>query len=229
VVLVRTPYGRGRLSAEVFAAPLARHGLTVLMQSTRGTAGSGGLFRPFTTEREDGLATLAWLRDQPWCDGRVASAGPSYLGHTQWSVAPFADPPVVAVCAGLKLVFSGIFGKKKPAPVEVEIHIGSGGANTAVFSGSEINYSGQEFTGTELTAIFGGIDCDLRGAIIEKDCRIQITSVFGGIDLYMPENVNVSTNVTGIFGGADSKVSHKHDGPTVYIEGVCIFGGVDIQ
>jgi predicted membrane protein len=137
--------------------------------------------------------------------------------------------PVVAVCAGLKLVFSGIFGKKKPAPVEVEIHIGSGGANTAVFSGSEINYSGQSFTGTELTAIFGGIDCDLRGAIIEKDCRIQITSVFGGIDLYMPENVNVSTNVTGIFGGADSKVSHKHDGPTVYIEGVCIFGGVDIQ
>ena len=130
---------------------------------------------------------------------------------------------------GLKMVFSGIFGKKKPAPVEVEINIGSGGANTAVFSGSEINYSGQEFTGTALTAIFGGIDCDLRGAIIEKDCRINITSVFGGIDLYMPENVNVSTNVTGIFGGADSKISHRPDGPTVYIEGACIFGGVDIK
>ena len=95
-VLVRTPYGRGRLGAEVFATPLARHGLPVFLQSTRGTAGSGGMFRPFTTEREDGLTTLAWLREQPWCDGRVASVGASYLGHTQWSVAPFADPPLVA-------------------------------------------------------------------------------------------------------------------------------------
>ncbi len=137
--------------------------------------------------------------------------------------------PVMAVVVGLKLVLTGIFGKKKKAPVEIEINIGSGGANTAVFSGSEINYAGQEFTGTELTAIFGGIDCDLRGAIIEKDCKINVTAVFGGIDLYMPENVNVKTNITGIFGGADSKVPLRAGAPTVYIEGACIFGGVDIQ
>jgi hypothetical protein len=32
----------------LFAAPLARRGFQVFIQSVRGTFGSGGLFRPFT-------------------------------------------------------------------------------------------------------------------------------------------------------------------------------------
>ncbi|MGY1666109.1 CocE/NonD family hydrolase [Geodermatophilus sp. SYSU D00696] len=97
VVLVRLPYGRAGLFAHAFAAPYARRGFQAFVQSTRGTFGSGGHFRPFTTEHEDGLATLAWVRAQPWCDGRVAMTGGSYFGHTQWAVAPYADPPLVAV------------------------------------------------------------------------------------------------------------------------------------
>jgi uncharacterized protein len=94
VVLIRSPYGRAGLPGMVFAAPLARRGFQVFIQSTRGTFGSGGLFRPFTSERQDGLATVAWLRDQAWCDGQVSMTGASYLGHTQWAVAPYADPPL---------------------------------------------------------------------------------------------------------------------------------------
>src|SRR5215472_6862136 len=63
VVLIRSPYGRGGASI-LFAAPLARRGFQVFIQSTRGTFGSGGQFRPFLTEREDGLATVAWVRSQ---------------------------------------------------------------------------------------------------------------------------------------------------------------------
>lgn len=97
VVLIRSPYGRAGLPGMVFATPLARLGFQVFIQSTRGTFGSGGLFRPFTGEREDGLATVAWLRGQPWCDGQVSMTGGSYLGHTQWAVAPYADPPLRSV------------------------------------------------------------------------------------------------------------------------------------
>ena len=96
VVLIRSPYGRTGLQGQLFAAPLARRGFQVFLQATRGTFGSGGHFRPFTTEREDGLATVAWLREQPWCDGRVAMTGASYVGHTQWAVAPHVDPPLAA-------------------------------------------------------------------------------------------------------------------------------------
>jgi uncharacterized protein len=96
VVLVRLPYGRAGVSGAVFGAALARRGLQVFIQSTRGTFGSGGQFRPFTTEHADGLATVAWLREQPWCDGRVAMTGGSYFGHTQWAVAPYVQPPLVS-------------------------------------------------------------------------------------------------------------------------------------
>ncbi|MBW4040719.1 MAG: CocE/NonD family hydrolase [Acidobacteria bacterium] len=96
VVLIRTPYGRTSLLGRLFAVVLARRGFQVFVQSVRGTFGSGGSFRPYTDEHEDGLDTLAWVRDQRWCDGRVATTGASYFGHTQWAVAPYADPPLVA-------------------------------------------------------------------------------------------------------------------------------------
>ncbi len=97
VVLIRSPYGRAGLAGSVFAAPIARRGFQVFIQSARGTFGSGGQFRPFLHERSDGLATVAWLREQPWCDGRVAMIGSSYLGHTQWAIAPYVDPPLSSV------------------------------------------------------------------------------------------------------------------------------------
>lgn len=97
VVLIRSPYGRAGVAGILFAVPLARRGFQVFIQSTRGTFGSGGQFRPFMSEREDGLATVAWLRDQPWCDGQVSMTGSSYLGHTQWAVAPYVDPPLRSV------------------------------------------------------------------------------------------------------------------------------------
>lgn len=97
VVLIRSPYGRAGLAGTVFAAPLARRGYQLFVQSTRGTFGSGGQFRPFLPERADGVATVGWLRDQPWCDGRVAMTGASYLGHTQWAIAPYVDPPLECV------------------------------------------------------------------------------------------------------------------------------------
>jgi uncharacterized protein len=97
VVLIRSPYGRAGLAGALFAAPLARQGFQVFIQSARGTFGSGGQFRPFLHERADGLATVSWLRQQPWCDGRVAMTGGSYLGHTQWAIAPYVDPPLESV------------------------------------------------------------------------------------------------------------------------------------
>jgi uncharacterized protein len=97
VVLIRSPYGRAGIIGAVSVAPLARRGFQVFIQSTRGTFGSGGQFRPFMHEQADGRATVAWLRGQPWCDGRVSMVGPSYLGHTQWAVAPYVDPPLESV------------------------------------------------------------------------------------------------------------------------------------
>ena len=85
-VLVRSPYGRRQLVGLLFGRLLAERGLQVVIQSVRGTFGSGGTFSPFD-ERADGLATLRWLRAQLWHAGPVGTLGPSYLGFVQWAIA----------------------------------------------------------------------------------------------------------------------------------------------
>ena len=90
-LLVRTPYGRGFPYDFMYGGLFAEHGYHVLLQSTRGTGGSGGTCEPFTDEAADAQATIAWLREQPWFNGSLATIGASYLGFTQWALAN--DPP----------------------------------------------------------------------------------------------------------------------------------------
>jgi uncharacterized protein len=97
-VLVRSPYGRRGWVGLMFGRLLAERGLQVVVQSTRGTFGSGGEAR-FLDERDDGLATLRWLRAQPWHEGRVATTGPSYLGLVQWAIADEVDVMALSVTA----------------------------------------------------------------------------------------------------------------------------------
>jgi putative CocE/NonD family hydrolase len=90
-LLLRGPYGRGLPFSLLFGALYAARGYRVLMQSVRGTFGSGGVFQPMVHEAADGADTVAWLRQQPWFTGRFATIGISYLGFTQWAL--LQDPP----------------------------------------------------------------------------------------------------------------------------------------
>ncbi len=90
-VLVRCPYGRAGAFGVLDGLLLAERGYHVLLQSCRGTFGSGGAFEPMRNEISDGQDTMAWLRGQNWFDGRVVTYGASYLGFTQWALA--MDPP----------------------------------------------------------------------------------------------------------------------------------------
>jgi putative CocE/NonD family hydrolase len=95
-VLVRSPYGRRQVVGLLFGRLLAERGLQVVIQSVRGTFGSEGAFSPFD-ERDDGLATLRWLRAQPWHSGSVGTIGPSYLGFVQWAIAEEAGDELAAM------------------------------------------------------------------------------------------------------------------------------------
>src|SRR3954447_10297683 len=97
-VLVRSPYGRRGAFGFLFGRLLAERGLQTVVQSIRGTFGSGGRFNPFD-ERADGLATLRWLRRQPWHAGRVGTIGPSYMGIVQWAIADHLDAMAPSVTA----------------------------------------------------------------------------------------------------------------------------------
>ena len=84
-LLMRQPYGRAIASTVVYAHPgwYASHGYAVLVQDVRGRGDSGGDFSGFAQEALDGARTLTWLRQQPWCNGRIGSYGFSYQGLSQ--------------------------------------------------------------------------------------------------------------------------------------------------
>lgn len=90
-LVMRSPYGRGFPWAALYGMAFAEQGFHVLIQSARGTAGSGGVFQPWRDDGPDGRATIAWLRRQAWFDGRLGLVGPSAMAYAQWSLA--ADPP----------------------------------------------------------------------------------------------------------------------------------------
>ena len=138
--------------------------------------------------------------------------------------------PAIIVIIGLKMVFNGLFGNRAN---EIITKIKQDGGNTkvgcATFSGCNLNYDGDVFEGAELSAVFGGVKCDLRNAIIEKDCAIQVSAIFGGVDILVPENINVKVTSNSIFGGISNKTSPHKAAPTIYISGTCMFGGVEIK
>ncbi|MFI1203767.1 CocE/NonD family hydrolase [Streptomyces sp. NPDC020883] len=102
-VLVRSPYGRGVPWASLYGIPLAEHGFHVVVQSCRGTGGSGGAFHLWRNEAADGRATVAWLRRQPWFNGALGAIGASYLGYTQWALALEPPPELRAMVVQLGL------------------------------------------------------------------------------------------------------------------------------
>jgi uncharacterized protein len=95
-VLMRSPYGRGWQFA-MMARPFAERGYHVLLQSARGTFGSGGTFRPATCETSDGQDTVSWLRTQDWFSGKLATFGASYLAFAQWALMTDSPPELTAM------------------------------------------------------------------------------------------------------------------------------------
>lgn len=140
--------------------------------------------------------------------------------------------PVIIGMIGIKMIVKSFFGKKGTEVYKMIKESGTELKNgTATFSGVNMNFDGEVFEGAELNAVFGGVKCDLRNAVIEKDCVINASAIFGGIDIYVPEGLNVKINSTSVFGGVSDKNIRKNDAGnhTLYIYATCLFGGVEVK
>ena len=142
--------------------------------------------------------------------------------------------PIIIAAIGLKLILGGARGEKdreKIKEIEAANEDKEKANGFALFAGQNINYDGQVFEGAELNAIFGGIDCQLKNAVFEKDCVITVSAIFGGVDIYLPDTVNVRVSSNSVFGGVSDKKhrNHSENAVTVYINATCMFGGVDIK
>ena len=109
-ILIRSPYNKKNSAKE--SESFTKDGYAVVIQDTRGKFESEGKFYPLKYERQDGLATVKWIRSQPWSNGKIAGWGGSYVGYTQWAIADELDAmtPVVTSAHMYELMYpNGIF------------------------------------------------------------------------------------------------------------------------
>ena len=139
--------------------------------------------------------------------------------------------PAIIVIVGVKLILGSMLGNRGEQVFKQIQENGSVKSGAAIFSGATFDYTGEVFEGARLDAVFGGIKCDLRGAIINGDCVINASTVFGGIDIYVPEGLNIKVSSNSIFGGVSGK--ERRNDPanqhTLYLNATCLFGGVELK
>ena len=137
--------------------------------------------------------------------------------------------PAILLAIGIGMIFKDVVGSKVSEKIK-ELNKDEKEEYYATFSGQKLNFSGEDFQGASLNAIFGGIDLDLRNVNITQDQVVNATSVFGGIDILVPNNVNVKVKSNSVFGGVDNKVkTYNENLPTIYVKGFCLFGGVEVK
>lgn len=137
--------------------------------------------------------------------------------------------PAILVAIGLSIIFKDVATEKVSDKIK-ELNKDNKEEYYATFSGQKLNYVGNEFKGVSVNAIFGGVDIDLRNAIIEQDQVINATAVFGGVNILAPNNVNVQVKSNSIFGGVSNKtIPNKENVPTIYVKAFCLFGGAEIK
>lgn len=139
--------------------------------------------------------------------------------------------PIIFIVIGLSILFKNSFNKKISKEINKLNKNEKNNTCYAAFSGQKISLDKKEYKGSNLSAIFGGLEYDLRQAIIKDDIVINCSCVFGGIDILVPDDVKVVISSTSIFGGAENKTSNsdKEKKPIIYINATCIFGGLEVK
>ncbi|MCK6603260.1 MAG: hypothetical protein HUU43_02935 [Ignavibacteriaceae bacterium] len=107
----------------------------------------------------------------------------------------------------------------------------------AIFGGGERKFESDDFRGGNLTAIFGGLEIDLRGCkLSENNNMLDIFVLFGGVDIKIPADWKVQSDVMPIFGGFSTKhVTFENPriiesgGKVLNIKGVVLFGGGEVK
>ena len=135
---------------------------------------------------------------------------------------------------GLSILIKTIFHSNSDKEVEKkvkEMEDSKGmDAQMAVFSSNERTYNGEKFLGSNLMAVFGGAELDIRNATFDKDAVIKAFALFGGIDIIVPDDVEIKTKSAFFFGGiSDDRKDLSKGKRVLYVDAAGGFGGITIS
>jgi predicted membrane protein len=179
------------------------------------------------------LAALQWLSRPREFIGPliVATIGVVLLGST---ADLFGASPAIVILAVILIVIGGVVIRSALRDRKVISHTPSSLDSFVAFGGRELVSRADPFEAASLTSVFAGTSLDLSEATLgAKGASVGTLNVFAGTDITVPRDWKVELRVTPIMGGvADETEYEPRDDDidrTIVIDGVSIFGGVDIK
>ena len=139
--------------------------------------------------------------------------------------------PITLIIIGLSFIFKDTINGKVKTQIK-KLSKNNQNEYYATFGSQDLNFKNEEFNGCDTNAVFGEITCDLQDAIIKKDTVINVSSIFGSTTIIVPNDINIKIVSTPIFGKVSDKRknNNNHESKiTLYINSICIFGGVEIK
>lgn len=134
--------------------------------------------------------------------------------------------PLLIVFFGLSVILGQYRSRSQPTKTDHPTAL-------AIFGGQEPRSQSKHLTGADLTALFGGVELDLRDAeIADPPAHVSATVAFGGASVVVPRDWNVQLDVLPLFGGATDERTREpteHDEVDLVVTGLALFGGVSIE
>jgi predicted membrane protein len=186
-----------------------------------------------------GLARLAWPRhvSSRLFGVVLVAAGVLMTAHNLGRVNVDVRQwwPVLIILGGAAIVLRGLFPRAcggryrqfETSAIEHTDHVDV----EAKFSALKLQNDSQAFKGGRISASFGGVELDLREAVMAgPEATLTIDGRFSGIQLRVPRHWQVSVQMRSTLGGVDDKtVPPPASGHRLVLRGETVFGGVEIK
>ncbi len=144
--------------------------------------------------------------------------------------------PVFVILAGVSIALRGLFPHprrwQRRQRFETSAIEHSDEVNIdASFSGIKLRNDSRSFKGGRITAQFGGVELDLREAVMEgPEATLTIHASFSGIELRVPRDWQVSVQMSSTLGAVEDKTfappaaAHR-----LVLRGDTTLGGVEVK
>jgi predicted membrane protein len=138
--------------------------------------------------------------------------------------------PLLVVVFGLSLLAGHWRGRRRvPGVATADVDL------LGIFGGTQRRVTSAAFRGGSVTAVFGGVDLDLRAAgVDDPPAAITATALFGGVEIDVPDDWVVEIDALPIFGAVeDDRIRLPPEAgdagePDLVVTGVVAFGGISV-
>jgi len=145
---------------------------------------------------------------------------------------------IALILLGLYIIFrkSGFsFGRDSGDPFSKGDSKNESINEVSIFGGGNRSFNSDNFTGGNITAIFGGSQIDLMDCkLAEGENIVDLFFIFGGSSFSIPSDWQVKIQTTSIFGGFSDKRILPHEtnleeNKVLIFKGLTLFGGGEIK